>query len=247
MIKSKVKLNLGNFDKLNSVMKPEVYHIIIGNSDQSVVDEFKEFFKDGRYSIESYSSGKDLLDAVKLFQPEMILLDVDFDDIDGIEICWELRNNYSIFKSLIVFYSSRNEDFTQISAFDAGADDYIKYPVRPRLLKAKLDALLRRSFEIEEQINTFKKFGVIEIDEENLLVLKKGEIINLSKKEIQILILLTSSPGKVFKRNHILKKIWGDKVIVGERNMDTHIKKIRKKIGKEHIYTIRGIGYKFLP
>lgn len=234
-----------SFDENLLKMKPEKYHIIIGNRNIDVINEFIELTKESNFFIESYSLGKELLEAVLNSQPNMVILDVDFEDIDGIEICWEIRNNMSLPKSLIVFYSARNEDFTQISAYEAGADDFIKMPFRQRLLIAKLNALFRRVHFEEKEVNPIRKFGVIEIDEENLIVTKKGILINLSKKEIQILILLSSTPGKVFRRNSILKKIWGDKVIVGERNMDTHIKKLRKKIGKDHIITIRGIGYKF--
>lgn len=226
-------------------MKADNFQIIFGNKNLDVINEFIEITKDTNFQVEGFVSGNELLEAVKDRQPDMIILDVDFDDIDGIEICWEIRNNMFLPKSLIVFYANRNEDFTQISAYEAGADDFIKSPVRQRLLIAKLNALLRRVHFEEKDVNPIKKFGIIEIDEENLIVTKKGILINLSKKEIQILILLTTTPGKVFRRNSILKKIWGDKVIVGERNMDTHIKKLRKKIGKDHIITIRGIGYKF--
>lgn len=226
-------------------MKPEKYHIIIGNRNIEVINEFINLTNESNYIVEGYVTGKELLDAAKNSQPNMIILDIDFEDIDGIEICWEIRNNLSLSKSLIVFYCTRNEDYTQISAYDAGADDFIKTPIRPRLLNSKLNSLFRRVFFDEKEINPVKKYGEIEIDEENFIVTKKGILINLSKKEIQILILLSSAPGKVFRRNSILKKIWGDKVIVGDRNMDTHIKKLRKKIGKDHIITIRGIGYKF--
>ena len=226
-------------------MKKDKFQIIFGNKNLDIVNEFIDLTKDSNFQVEGFVSGKALLEAVKDLQPDMIVLDVDFEDIDGIEICWEIRNNMSLPKTLIVFYASRNEDFTQISAYEAGADDFIKMPFRQRLLIAKLNALFRRVHFEEKEVNPIRKFGVIEIDEENLIVTKKGILINLSKKEIQILILLSSTPGKVFRRNSILKKIWGDKVIVGERNMDTHIKKLRKKIGKDHIITIRGIGYKF--
>ena len=228
-------------------MKPEKYHIIIGNRNIDVINEFIELTKESNFFIESYSLGKELLEAVLNSQPNMVILDVDFEDIDGIEICWDLRADENLSKLPIVFISDRSDDFTQIAAFEAGADDFISKSSRSRLIGNKIKAILRRCYDKEEAPKEIKKFGNIEIDEEQVVIFKKGEPLKLSKKEFQLVLLLTSRPGKVFKRNYILLKVWGDDIIVGDRNIDTHIKKIRKKLGKQHIETVRGIGYKFIP
>ena len=133
------------------------------------------------------------------------------------------------------------------AAFEAGADEFVAKTSRSRLFTHRIKALLRRSYDKEEAPKEIKTFGNLEIDEEQMVIFKKGEPLKLSKKEFQLVLLLTSRPGKVFKRNYILLKVWGDDIIVGDRNIDTHIKKIRKKVGKQHIETVRGIGYKFIP
>lgn len=239
------KIKRPNFEETLASMKPDKYHIYYADKSEAAREEFAEALKSTEFAVATFSNGKELLEAAKANIPEMIILDIEFDDMDGIEVCWDLKSNVGLTDSLILFYTDRIEDFTQIAAYEAGADDFLKKPMRTRLLIAKLNALFRRTFEKEELPNPVKKFGNLEIDEEQLLVYKKGVSLKLSKKEIQVLILLTTIPGKVFRRNYILKKIWGDNIIVGDRNIDTHIKKLRKKIGKEHIQTIRGIGYKF--
>ncbi|HRB93072.1 MAG TPA: response regulator transcription factor, partial [Chitinophagales bacterium] len=163
------------------------------------------------------------------------------------ELCWDIRMDETLSKLPIAFYSNRSDDFTQIAAFDAGADEFISKTSRSRLLRNRIKALLRRSYLHQETAKEIKKFGNLEIDLEQVVIFKKGEPLKLSKKEFQLIDLLTSRPGKVFKRNYILLKVWGDDIIVGDRNIDTHIKKIRKKVGKQHIETVRGIGYKFIP
>jgi two-component system alkaline phosphatase synthesis response regulator PhoP len=174
-------------------------------------------------------------------------MEVDLNELDGIELCYEIKNDVLYKKVPVVFLAERSDDYTQLAAYDAGCDAFIGKPSKSRLLAAKVKAVLHRCYEMEDKAISVKKYGSLEIDEEQVLVYKKGSPLKLSKKEFQLILLITSKPGKVFRRNFILAKVWGDDIIVGDRNIDTHIKKLRKKIGKDHIQTVRGIGYKFIP
>lgn len=222
-----------------------VYHLLIGSKNPVFVEQTQYALRKGNYKISTSSSGKELLKMAKKEKPHLLILDVNIEELDGIEICWELKSDPSTQILPIIFISDENEDFTQLAAYEAGADDFVIRPARSRILLAKVNAWLRRCYEIAETSGQVRKFGNIEIDEEQVMIYKKGQNLKVSKKEFQLLLLLTSKPGKVFRRNNILAKIWGDDIIVGDRNIDTHIKKLRKKLGKEHIYTVRGIGYKF--
>jgi two-component system alkaline phosphatase synthesis response regulator PhoP len=173
----------------------------------------------------------------------MILLDIMMPELDGIETCRELRNLPDFKNTLIAFLTARNEDYSQIAGFDVGADDYITKPIKPRVLISRIKALMRRfGSEVQEENVSL---GSIEIDREKYLVYKDGEKLSLPKKEFELLSLLASKPGKVFSRKEIMSKIWGNDIIVGDRTIDVHIRKLREKIGEEQFKTIKGIGYKF--
>ncbi|HMV13724.1 MAG: response regulator transcription factor [Chitinophagales bacterium] len=223
------------------------FHLLIADKDKLGIDGTVKALKTENYKITEVVKSKELIAFIKKEKPDLVLLEVDLQEADGIEICWDLRADENLSKLPIVFISDRSDDFTQIAAFEAGADDFISKSSRSRLIGNKIKAILRRCYDKEEAPKEIKKFGNIEIDEEQVVIFKKGEPLKLSKKEFQLVLLLTSRPGKVFKRNYILLKVWGDDIIVGDRNIDTHIKKIRKKLGKQHIETVRGIGYKFIP
>lgn len=223
------------------------YHILIADKDKPSIENTIKAFKTENYKFSEYTKSKDLINSIKKDKPDLVLLEVDLNEADGIEICMDLRADANLSKLPVVFYSNRSDDFTQITAFEAGADEFISKTSRSRLFSNRIKALLRRCYDKEETPKEIKKFGNLEIDEEQMVIFKKGEPLKLSKKEFQLVLLLTSRPGKVFKRNYILLKVWGDDIIVGDRNIDTHIKKIRKKLGKQHIETVRGIGYKFIP
>lgn len=221
------------------------YFILIGSSQVEFIEKTTYALRKGSYKVQVISSGKELVKTAKMSKPHLILLDVNMNEVDGIETCWELKSDVHSRILPILFISDKNEDYTQLAAYEAGADDYIIRPERSRILLAKINAWLKRCYELSSSIYQVRKFGNIEIDEEQVMVYKKGQSLKVSKKEFQLLLLLTSKPGKVFRRNNILAKIWGDDIIVGDRNIDTHIKKLRKKLGKDHIQTVRGIGYKF--
>lgn len=223
----------------------ENYHLLIGSKKPDFIEQTQYALRKGNFKISTSSSGKELLKMVKKEKPHLLVLDVEVEELDGIEICWELKSDPHTQVLPIIFISDENEDFTQLAAYEAGADDFVIRPARSRILLAKINAWLKRCYEITETTGQVRKFGNIEIDEEQVMVYKKGQNLKVSKKEFQLLLLLTSKPGKVFRRNNILAKIWGDDIIVGDRNIDTHIKKLRKKLGKDHIQTVRGIGYKF--
>jgi two-component system, OmpR family, alkaline phosphatase synthesis response regulator PhoP len=163
-------------------------------------------------------------------------------------VCQKLRSMPQFANTVIAFLTARSEAFTQISALDSGGDDFINKPIKPNVLKSRINALLRRGNVIQsnpEQQNKKLKFGNLEIDEEQFVVLVSGNDAGLAKKEFELLTLLASRPGKVFKRNEILAKIWGNDVIVGDRTIDVHIRKLREKIGEDYIQTMKGVGYKF--
>lgn len=223
----------------------EDYHILIGSNIDDFVEKTQYALRKGNYKITVSNSGKEIQKFAKKLKPHLLVLDIDLNDMDGIEVCWELKSDPQLQILPVLFISDKNEDYTQIAAYEAGADDFIVRPERSRILLAKINAWLRRCYEMSNSASPIRKFGNIEIDEEQVMLYKKGQSLKVSKKEFQLLLLLTSKPGKVFRRNNILAKIWGDDIIVGDRNIDTHIKKLRKKLGKEHIQTVRGIGYKF--
>ena len=168
--------------------------------------------------------------------------------MDGIELCGHMREKKDLDDALIVFLTARNESFTQITALEAGADDYITKPIKPNLLKSKVKALIRRHYNVqskEKGQEVLLKFGDLVINKEEFKISLNGKDINLAKKEFELLMLLVSKPGKVFKREEILSKVWGKEVIVGDRTIDVHVRKLREKIGKSYIKTLKGVGYKF--
>jgi two-component system alkaline phosphatase synthesis response regulator PhoP len=218
--------------------------ILIVDDEQDILD-FIEYnlLKEG-YRVVRAMTGTQAIQMAISEKPDLILLDIMRPEKDGIEVCRELRSMPEFNKTLIAFLTARSEDFTQVQGFDVGADDYITKPIKPRILISRIRALLRRR-GTEEVVQEQLTFGDFSIDEEKHLVYKTGKPINLAKKEFELIVLLTSKPGKVFTRQEIFNKIWGMDVIVGDRTIDVHIRKIREKIGEDYIKTIKGIGYKF--
>ena len=198
------------------------------------------------YKIETAINGIEALTKAKDFDPHVILLDIMMPEMDGIETCERLRDLDQFRDTIIVFFTARNEDYSQSAGFDAGADDYITKPIKPKLLVKKVKALTRRLREEESPATTVQNLGSITIDGGSYSVIVKGETIALPKKEFELLSLLISNPGNVFKRDEILNKVWSN-VVVGDRTIDVHIRKLRKKIGDKYFKTIKGVGYKFVP
>ncbi|MBI2967529.1 MAG: response regulator transcription factor [Bacteroidetes bacterium] len=195
------------------------------------------------FRVVTASDGASALEMAKKEFPQLVLLDIMMPGMDGIETCRELRKNEKLKGVMVIFLTARNEDYSQIAGFDAGADDYIAKPVRPSVLVSRVKAVLRRSAGIQEPRISIP--GGIVMDREKFLVEKNGESIILTRKEFELLALLGSRPGKVFRREEILERVWGNDVIVGDRTIDVHIRKLREKFGDGCIVTVKGIGYRF--
>ncbi|MFT5969850.1 MAG: two-component system alkaline phosphatase synthesis response regulator PhoP [Flavobacteriales bacterium] len=196
------------------------------------------------YSVKKALNGKEGIELVKKHSFDLIILDVMMPEMDGMETCTLMREMPEAKNALIVFLTARGEDYSQIAGFDAGADDYISKPIKPRLLVKRVEALLRRSAIVEEE-STIIVAGDLSIDREQYQVRRGGESIVLPRKEFELLCLLAEKPGRVFGRDEIMDKIWGNEVVVGGRTIDVHVRKLREKLGDEYITTIKGVGYKF--
>ncbi|MBC8047075.1 MAG: response regulator transcription factor [Fimbriimonadaceae bacterium] len=225
-------------------MAAEEVKVLIVDDEEDVL-EFIEYnlIKEG-YKVIKANNGKQALQKAMEEKPNLILLDIMMPEMDGIEVCRELRSMPEFDNTIISFLTARSEDFTQVQGFDVGADDYITKPVKPRLLTSRLKALLRRTSPPGGSQGK-QTFGDLVIDKEKYLVFKNGTPISLAKKEFELLQLLSSKPGRVFTRHEIFNEIWGMDVIVGDRTIDVHIRKVREKIGEDYIKTVKGIGYKF--
>ena len=195
------------------------------------------------FEIFTASNGKEaILKAIKEI-PDLIIMDVMMPEMDGMEACENIRRIPALNHVIIAFLTARNEDYSQLAGFDAGADDYITKPIKPKLLVSKVRALLRRIKDQDKNSETINVHG-IEINREEYKIIKDNIVIALPRKEFELFYLLASKPGKVFKRDEILEKVWGNDVIVGGRTIDVHIRKLREKIGDRYFKTIKGIGYK---
>ncbi len=193
-------------------------------------------------------TAEDGLEAVKLAKkkkPQLIILDVMMPEMDGIEACEQIRKIPELSDTIITFLTARGEDYSQMAGFDAGADDYITKPIKPKVLVSKVNALLRR-FREEEISSNILKIGSLVINRDEYKIINNEEEIILPRKEFELLSLLASKPGKVFKREEILDNVWGNEVVVGGRTIDVHIRKLREKIGDESFKTVKGVGYKFV-
>ena len=197
------------------------------------------------YEVITAENGIEAVKKAKKEKPQLIIMDVMMPEMDGIEACEQIRNNPELKNTIITFLTARGEDYSQVAGFDAGADDYITKPIKPKVLVSKVKALLRRLKEDTEN-ESIVKIGHLTINrDEYKIVLKDKEII-LPRKEFELLSLLASKPGKVFKREEILDKVWGNEVVVGGRTIDVHIRKLREKIGDDCFKTVKGVGYKFV-
>lgn len=226
-------------------MGNEQIKILIVDDEPDILEFITYNLKKEDYQVRTAENGAKAIEVAKEFVPNLILLDIMMPEMDGVECCRVLRMDKAFDQTIVAFLTARNEDFTQISALEAGGDDFINKPIRPRVLISRIKALLRRSGRNESDSNLQVQIGDIIVDKEKVLVLKGEQKIELAKKEFELLSLLVSKPGKVFTREEIFNKIWGTDVIVGNRTIDVHIRKLREKIGDEYIKTAKGIGYKF--
>lgn len=198
------------------------------------------------YQVFTAKNGIEGVAMAKKKLPHLIILDVMMPEMDGIEACGILRKNPSLENTIITFLTARGEDYSQMAGFDAGADDYITKPIKPKVLVRKVKALLRRFKEDPAVDEEIFKVGKIVINREEYKIINNGKEIILPRKEFELLSLLTSKPNKVFKREVILDRVWGNEVVVGGRTIDVHIRKLREKIGDDHFKTVKGVGYKFV-
>ena len=222
----------------------QISKILVVDDDPDIVEILRYNLSLGGYNVKSAMNGKEAIKKAKIFIPEIILLDVMMPEMDGIETCTILKEIPSLSNTRIIFLSARNEDYTQLSAFDAGADDYISKPVKPKILLKKIESIFKRINKKNEEINVID-LGEIKIDRNTYLVYIKNQEIALPRKEFELFYLLASKPGKVFTRDEIMGKVWGSEVVVGDRTIDVHIRKLREKIGDLYFKTVKGIGYKF--
>lgn len=198
------------------------------------------------YEVRTANNGREALTILESFHPQLLILDIMMPEMDGVELCKKIKDEKMAPQAVIAFLTARNEDFTQIAALDAGGDDFITKPIKPRVFLSRVKALLRRSDVKDDGAEQgVMTYGDLVIDSEKFSVTLIDKPIDLAKKEFQLIQLLASKPGKVFKRAEILQKIWGADVIVGDRTIDVHVRKVREKLGDEYIKTVKGIGYKF--
>ncbi|MCX6292600.1 MAG: response regulator transcription factor [Bacteroidetes bacterium] len=215
--------------------------------DEPDILEFMEYnLKKEHYEIFKAGNGKEAIAVAKKNHPDLIILDIMMPEMDGIEACRTLRELPEFKETMIVFLTARNEDYSQVAGFEVGADDYITKPIKPKVLISRIQALFRR-YHGKDQTDKSKIMiaGDLRIDREQYLVYQAGNKIVLPKKEFELLSLLASKPGKVFTRDEILERVWGNDIIVGDRTIDVHIRKLREKLGEDHLKTVKGIGYKF--
>lgn len=218
-------------------------HTVLLVDDEEDILEFLAYnLKKAGYKVFVAKNGKEGIEMVKEVNPSLVLLDVMMPQLDGVETCQIIRNDLNIHQPIIAFLTSRSEDYSQIAGFNAGADDYITKPIRPRLLLSKVESLLRR-LENKEVPQTTNKSLII--DRERFHVELEGKELLLPKKEFELLEFLANRPGKVFSRDQILSTVWGNETIVGERTVDVHIRKLREKLGNHYIRTVKGVGYTF--
>lgn len=198
------------------------------------------------YQVITAENGVEAVEKAKKHKPHLIILDVMMPEMDGIEACERIREESDLSETIITFLTARGEDYSQVAGFDAGADDYIAKPIKPKVLVSKVKALLRRLKSAENEGDSVVKIGDLVIYKEEYKITSQGVEITLPRKEFELLSLLASKPGKVFKREEILDKVWGNDVVVGGRTIDVHIRKLREKIGDKSFKTVKGVGYKFV-
>ncbi len=218
--------------------------VLVIDDEEDIRDILTYNLKKEGFNAFSAENGQNGLELVKSVHPDLVLLDVMMPGMDGIEVCEAIRNLAGHERTLICFLTARSEDYSQIAGLDAGADDYVSKPIKPKVLISRIKAMLRRKGMVEPDEKSTD--GRLVINRDKYLVEKDGEVLHLPRKEFELLALLVSRPGHVFERDTILEKVWGTDIVVGDRTIDVHIRKLREKIGDTMIKTIKGIGYKFV-
>jgi two-component system alkaline phosphatase synthesis response regulator PhoP len=231
-------------------MENSNYKILLVDDEADILEFLSYNLKKAGYNVLTANNGRDAIKLAKQYLPHLIILDVMMPEMDGIETCEEMRKLPVLNNTVVAFLTARNEDYSQIAGFEAGADDYIAKPIKPKVLISRVSALLKRFGKAEEGTEGMEtgiiKHGNLVIDREKYTVTNNGVELSLPRKEFSLLLLLISKPEKVFTRDEIYTSIWGDTIVVGDRTIDVHIRKLREKIGEEYIKTVKGVGYKFV-
>ncbi len=227
-------------------MKKKEIKILLADDEPDILEIVSYNLSAEGYRISTAKNGVEAVSKAKKEKPHLIILDVMMPEMDGIEACEQIRKISDLKDTIIAFLTARGEDYSQVAGLEAGADDYITKPIKPKVLVSKVKALLRRLKGKEESSDNIMKAGDIIINRDEYKILQKEKEIVLPRKEFELLSLLASKPGKVFKRDEILDKVWGNEVVVGGRTIDVHIRKLREKIGDHHFKTVKGVGYKFV-
>jgi len=216
--------------------------ILIADDEPDILEILKYNLSSEGYQVITAKDGDEALDRAKFFHPDMIVLDIMMPKKNGVEVCEILRKQPAFRETLILFLTALSDEGTQVKGLETGADDYVSKPVSPKVFLSKVNSLFRR---LKKSENKVIKINGLEIDPERFVVIYEGKEFTLAKKEFELLYLLASKPGRVFLRNEILSQVWGAEVIVGDRTIDVHIRKIRQKLGLDCITTVKGVGYKF--
>jgi len=219
--------------------------ILIVDDEKDILEFVGYNLENEGYVVQKANNGIEAIKLNKVFKPDIIILDVMMPDLDGIETCYQIKQDISINDPKILFLTARSEDYSEISGLEAGADDYIAKPVRPRVLLSRIKAVMRRGTNKNDD-KPQVSFGEFTLDWDRYIVIKNGESRTLPRKEMELFGLLFSAPGKVFDRESIMKRVWGSEVIVGDRTIDVHIRKLREKFGDNYFETVKGVGYKFV-
>lgn len=228
---------------LDSDKKVHRHTILLVDDEPDILELIGYNLSQEGFDVHTASNGKEGVEAAIRIRPDLIIMDVMMPEMDGILACAQIRKEPTLSNCIIALLTARGEDYSQMAGFDSGADDYIMKPVKPQVLISRIKALLRRVKVNQAKIE--KAHNGITLDKDSYLVIQAGRKISLPKKEFELLSLLWSQPGVVFDRETILSSVWGNDVVVGDRTIDVHIRKLRSKLGNEHFVTIKGVGYKF--
>jgi len=226
-------------------MAKKNYKILVVDDEQDIVELLKYNLEKEGFEVKTANDGKKGIETAKKFQPDLILMDIMMPVLDGVEACRQIRELPEMSNTFIIFLTARAEEYSEVAAFDVGADDYITKPIKPRALMSRLNALFRREFKKSSKDNEVIKIGKFTIDKSSYTLQIDDTLVTIPKKEFELLYFLAESPNKVFSREELLTNIWGADVYVLARTVDVHIRRVREKIGSEYIKTVKGVGYKF--
>jgi len=226
-------------------MKNKQIRILLVDDEPDILEILEYNLTSEGYQVDTAKNGREALEKANKWKPHLAILDVMMPEMDGIETCEKLRANSNLSNLLIVFLTARSEDYSQVAGLEAGADDYITKPIKPKVLMSKIKSVLRR-YKGTDAENELVEAGDLIINREEYKIVYKGQEIMLPRKEFELISLLASKPNKVFGREEILDRVWGNEVIVGGRTIDVHIRKLREKVGDQHFKTVKGVGYKYV-